>query len=85
MANGVVMEGLVGLYSKLKLRINVAKSEVAPVWERSFLGYRFYRVPGPIVKRRVAPKALKAMRDRVRVITARSGGRSLAQVAAALV
>jgi group II intron reverse transcriptase/maturase len=79
-----VMEGLVGLYAKLKLRVNVAKSAVAPVWERSFLGYRFYRVPGPIVKRRVAPKALKAMKDRVREITSRSGGRSLAQVTAKL-
>ena len=31
------MEGLVGLYAKLKLAVNVAKSAVAPVWERSFL------------------------------------------------
>jgi RNA-directed DNA polymerase len=57
---------------------------VAPVWGRSFLGYRFFRVPGPIVKRRVSPKALKAMKQRVREITSRSGGRSLAQVAAKL-
>jgi len=79
-----VMEGLVGLYAALKLRVNVAKSAVAPVWGRSFLGYSFFRVPGPIVKRRVSPKALKAMKQRVREITARSGGRSLAQVVAKL-
>jgi hypothetical protein len=78
------MEGLVGLYAKLKLRVNVAKSAVAPVWERSFLGFSFWRAPGRIVKRRVSPKALKAMKGRVRAITARSGGRSLVRVAAML-
>ena len=54
-----VMEGLVGLYAKLKLRINPAKSAVAPVADRTFLGFRFWRVVrGRIVKRRVAPKAI---------------------------
>ena len=79
-----VMEGLVGLYAQLKLRVNVAKSAVAPVWERSFLGFSFWRAPGRIVKRRVAPKALTAMKERVRAITARSGGRSVVVVAAEL-
>lgn len=79
-----VMEGLVGLYAALKLRVNVAKSAVAPVWERSFLGFRFWRAPGKIVKCRVAPKALQAMKERVRAITARTGGRSVAIVAVAL-
>ena len=79
-----VMEGLVGLYAQLKLRVNVAKSAVAPVWERSFLGFSFWRAPGKIVKCRVAPKALKAMKERVRAITARSGGRSVAFVATEL-
>jgi hypothetical protein len=36
------------------------------------------------VKRRVAPQALAAMKARIRQITRRSGGRSLAQVAAEL-
>ena len=79
-----VMEGLVGLYAGLKLRVNVAKSAVARAWERSFLGYSFWVAPGKIVKRRVAPKALTAMKERVRAITARNGGRSLAHVAAEL-
>jgi RNA-directed DNA polymerase len=79
-----VMEGLVGLYANLKLQVNVAKSAVAPVRERSFLGYAFWVAPGKIVKRRVAPKALTKMKERVRAITARSGGRSIAQVAAEL-
>ena len=79
-----VMEGLVGLYAELKLRVNIAKSAVAPVWERSFLGFSFWRAPGPVIKRRISPKALTAMKERVRKITARSGGRSLVQVAAEL-
>src|SRR5439155_4418131 len=79
-----VMAGLVGLYAQLKLRVNVAKSAVAPVWERSFLGFRFWKAPGKIVKCRVAPKALTAMQERIRTITARSGGRSVTVVATEL-
>ena len=75
-----VMEGLVALYATLKLRVNVTKSAVARVWDRSFLGYSFWVEPGRIVKRRVAPKALKTMQERVRDITSRNGGRSLTQV-----
>ena len=78
-----VMEGLVGLYANLKLRINVAKSAVAPVWERSFLGFSFFRA-STIVKCRVSPKALMKMQERVRAITARTGGRSVVVVATAL-
>ena len=79
-----VMEALVGLYAKLRLRVNAEKSAVAPVGTRQFLGFSFWVAPGGIVKRRVAPKALKAMKARVRQITSRTGGRSLPVVAAAL-
>jgi RNA-directed DNA polymerase len=79
-----VMQGLVRLYAKLRLRVNASKSTVAPVWERSFLGYSFWVAPGRVVKRRVAPKALMAMKERVRQITSRNGGRSIVQVAALL-
>lgn len=79
-----VMEALVGLYAKLRLQINAKKSAVARVWERRFLGFSFWVAPGKAVKRRVAPKALKAMKDRVRRITRRSGGRSIGQVVAEL-
>ena len=80
-----VMEGLIGLYAKLKLQINPAKSAVALAGERTFLGYRFWRVVrGRIVKRRVSPKALVTMKARVREITSRSGGRGLGQVVTAL-
>ena len=79
-----VMEGLVALFAKLKLRVNPTKSAVAPVWQRSFLGYSFWVAPGRIVKRRVAPKALERMKERVREITSRNGGRSLTKVVALL-
>jgi group II intron reverse transcriptase/maturase len=79
-----VMVGLTQLYAKLKLRVNPAKSAVAPAWQRSFLGYSFWVAPGKTVKRRVAPKALEKMKERVREITSRNGGRSLAQVIALL-
>jgi len=78
------MAGLIQLYAKRKLRINPAKSAVARAWERSFLGYSFWVAPGKIVKRRVAPKALEKMKERVREITSRNGGRSLTQVVALL-
>ena len=78
------MEALNGLYAKLRLRVNPDKSAVAKVFERQFLGFSFWVAPGRVIKRRVAPKALKAMRDRVREITSRSGGRSIPQVIAVL-
>jgi group II intron reverse transcriptase/maturase len=75
-----VMAGLIQRYAKLKLRVNAAKSAVAPAWQRSFLGYSFWVAPGKIVKRRVAPKALERMKERIRELTSRNGGRSIAQV-----
>ncbi len=75
-----VMARLSKLYGKLRLKINADKSAVAPVWERQFLGVAFWVGPGSQVKRRVAKKALQAMKQRVKEITDRNGGRSLAQV-----
>ena len=79
-----VMEALVGLYAKLRLRVNTEKSAIAPVFTRQFLGFSFWVAPGRVVKRRVAPEALSAMKERIRAITSRSGGRSIAQVVALL-
>jgi RNA-directed DNA polymerase len=76
-----VMETLKRLYAGLRLRINEAKSAVARPWDRKFLGYSFWVAPGRKVKRRVAPKALAAMKERIREITSRSGGRSVRKVA----
>ena len=74
-----VLEVLRRLYAKLRLRINEEKSAVARVWNRKFLGYSFWVAKGK-VKLRVAPKALEELKQNVRQITARSGGRSLPQV-----
>lgn len=79
-----VMQGLVALYARLKLTVNPAKSAVAPAGERAFLGYSVWYAPGKLVKRRVATKALTRLKDRLRVITARSGGRRLRQIIAEL-
>jgi group II intron reverse transcriptase/maturase len=75
-----VMAALRRLFARLRLRVNEAKSAVAPATQRKFLGFSFWVAQGRIVKRRVAPQALGRMKDRVREITRRSGGRSLAEV-----
>jgi len=75
-----VMQALRRLYAKLRLRINESKSAVAPVKDRKFLGYTFWVSPKGEVRRRIARKALDAMKDRVRRMTSRVRGRSLAQV-----
>jgi group II intron reverse transcriptase/maturase len=72
-----VMEALRRLFAKLRLRVNESKSAVARPEDRKFLGYSFWYAKGREVKRRVARKALAAMKDRVRDITKRSGGRSI--------
>jgi RNA-directed DNA polymerase len=79
-----VMETLRRLYAKLRLRINESKSAVARPWDRKFLGFSFWVAPGREVKRRVASKALVAMKQRVRSITGRSRGRSIPTVVAEL-
>ncbi len=54
---------------------------MARAWERKFLGYSFWVAAGHAIRARVAPAALVAMRERVRRITRRNGGRSLEAVA----
>jgi group II intron reverse transcriptase/maturase len=75
-----VMERLRKLYAGLRLKVNEDKSAVAKVWGRKFLGYSFWVAKGKVVKRRAAPKALKDFKQRVRRITGRNGGKSLASV-----
>ncbi|MFC3231225.1 group II intron maturase-specific domain-containing protein [Marinibaculum pumilum] len=60
--------------------MNEAKSAVASVFGRRFLGYAFWVAPGGEVKRRVADKAIKAFKDRIRELTPRVTGRSLRAV-----
>jgi group II intron reverse transcriptase/maturase len=75
-----VMGLLRRLYAGLRLRINESKSAVAPASKRQLLGFAFWYGPGRVVRRRLAPKALGRMKDRVRLITGRMRGRSLQQV-----
>lgn len=75
-----VKRTLVRLYAGLHLRINEAKSAVAHPHERQFLGYSVWYARGGVVKRKVGQKALGAMKERVRRITRRNGGRSMATV-----
>jgi RNA-directed DNA polymerase len=75
-----VMELLRRLYARLRLRVNEAKSAVDLATKRKILGYSFWVAAGPTVKRRVAGKALATMKEQVRFITKRNGGRSIGQV-----
>jgi len=79
-----VMVKLTELYAQLKLRVNTEKSAVAPARERQFLGYSFWYAKGGQVKRRVSSKALDKLKERIREIPSRNGGRSLARVIAEL-
>jgi len=78
------MATLKRLFARLRLQVNDAKSAVARVWERKFLGYSFWVAKGRITRPRVAPAALAEMKARVRVITSRTGGRSMKAVVAEL-
>jgi RNA-directed DNA polymerase len=75
-----VMGLLRQLYERLRLRVNESKSAVDRAWNRKLLGYSFWVARGRVVKRRVARKALAAMKERVRIITRRTRGRSMGQV-----
>ena len=75
-----VMEMLRRLYAKLRLKVNESKSRVTRVTQSQYLGYGFWVAVGREVKIRVGAKALKRMKERVRQITSRNGGRSLEHV-----
>ena len=69
--------------TRLKLKVNAAKSAVDRPWKRKFLGFTFsanewrgcWRV-----RRKIAPKALERFKDKVRLLTRRTQGRSVQQV-----
>ncbi len=79
-----VMEALKSLYAGLRLKVNESKSAVARVWDRKFLGYSFWVAKRGEVKMRVASKALKKMKEHIRRMTSRVGGKSMKVVAAEL-
>ena len=63
---------------RLKLKVNAQKSAVARPGERKFLGFSFTNAAEP--KRRIAPKALVRFKQRVRELTSRTRGVSLARM-----
>lgn len=75
-----VMALLRRLYGKLHLAVNEAKSAVASVFGRKFLGYAFWVAQGGVIKRRVADKPMATFKHRIRQLTRRSGGRSMQEV-----
>ncbi len=66
------------LATRLKLKVNEAKSAVAQPWQRKFLGFSFTRTPKP--RRRIAPQAVVRFKQRARELTSRSQGRALSEV-----
>ncbi len=76
-----VLQGLRGCYAKLALKVNEAKTAVAAVWGRKFLGYCLYVTSAGEVKRAVADQAMHKLRERIRQLTRRTRGRSLEQIA----
>lgn len=72
-----VMESMKAfLWKRLKLKLNEAKSAVAEVSTRKFLGYRILR-DGRLS---IAPESLKRAKDKIRRLTKRNRGRKLESV-----
>ena len=68
------------LTRRLKLKLNTAKSAVDRPVARQFLGFSF--TGGKEPRRRLAPQTLARFKKRVRELTRRTCGRSLAQTVA---
>ncbi len=66
------------LNKRLKLTVSKAKSAVARPRVRKFLGFSFIGLKQP--RRRIAPQAIARFKSRVRELTRRTRGRSLAQI-----
>jgi len=62
------------LERRLKLKINKAKSAVAPPSQRKFLGFSFTGGASP--KRRISPQAMARFKGRVREMTRRTRERA---------
>lgn len=74
-----VMESITKFLNKrLRLKVNEAKSAVGRPWARKFLGFTFTNQKHP--RRRIAPAALKRVKDKIRKLTCRKRGHSLEQV-----
>ena len=72
-----VLRALRAAYAKLKLRVNEAKTTVAPVWGRKFLGYSMWPGKDGQVQLAVSEPAMHKVRERLRAITSRTRGHSI--------
>ncbi len=63
------------LAERLKLKVNEAKSAVAPPWRRKFLGYSLTWHKAP--RRRIAPESRKRLMEKIRAVLKGARGRSL--------
>jgi RNA-directed DNA polymerase len=78
-----VMESVKRFITKrLKLKVNEQKSAVARPQMRKFLGFSFS--DGPVIRRRIAPKAIERFKERIREITHRVRNQSLEQTMSVL-
>ncbi len=74
-----VLQGITDFLSKrLRLKVNEAKSAVGRPWQRKFLGFTF--TSQKQCRRRIAPAALKRLKDKIRVMTCRKRGSRLEQI-----
>lgn len=76
-----VLRALRGCYAQLRLKVNEAKTAVADVWGRKFLGFAVLRHREGWVQLGVAESSLERLRHRIRQLTRVTVGRSLEQVA----
>jgi RNA-directed DNA polymerase len=65
--------------TKLRLKVNAAKSAVGRPEERKFLGFTF-RTIGDTVERLISAKSLERVRQKIRKLTGRTRGQSLSDV-----
>jgi RNA-directed DNA polymerase len=78
-----VMESISDFITKkLKLKVNGEKSAVAAPWKRKFLGFSF--TSEKATRRRIAPKARRRFEERIRELTQRNRGISMAKRVAEL-
>jgi RNA-directed DNA polymerase len=79
-----VLRDLRDCYARLALKVNESKTAVGEAWGRKFLGYSLWRTASGETRLVVSDQALRKLRERIRFLTRRTGGRSLAQIAADL-
>ena len=72
-----VFESVCGVIERrLRLKVNREKSSIRHAAQATLLGFGF-RLEGPQVRIRVAPKAIRRLKDQLRILTRRSWGVSM--------